>query len=142
MNKLFLSAIVSLVVSLPSTAESSATKHHHGKSGAELATACEEHMNKVKDTGASLSPEWKAEFDYNLKLVAIEIEAMRDLNHKDSHKHSASCHRHLKAAERYVEKNLKKEERTKKAEERKAKAEERKAKPGVDHGKAESEVTS
>ena len=155
MNKLLLSAIASLAMSLSSVAESSlaSTEHHQGvhqgKTGVELAAICEEHMNKIKDTGASLSPEWKAEFDYNLKIVAIEIEAMRDPNHRDSRKHSGSCHRHLKTAERYVQKNAKKEERAEKvaarkekAAARKAKAEERKAKAELDHSKIESEKAS
>lgn len=133
-------------MSLPSVAEPSAaagaTEHHHGKTGSELATDCENAMNDVKDTGASLSPEWKAEFDYNLKIVAVEIEAMRDPSHRDSRKHSASCHRHLKMAKRYVERNAKKEERLEKAATRKAKAEERRAKGGLDHGKSEFEKAS
>jgi len=130
MQKLLLSALASLVLFLPSAAESTGAKRHHGKTGPELAATCEEHMNKIKDTGSSLSPEWKAEFDYNLKIATIEIEALRDPNHKDHHKHSASCHRHVKAAERIVKRG---EEQAKKAA---AHTDE------LDHGKAEPEKNS
>jgi hypothetical protein len=126
MQKLFLLLIVSLVLSLPSAAEPT----HHRKTGPELAAVCEEHINKIKDTGASLSPEWKAEFDYNLKIATVEIEAMRNPNHKDYRKHSASCHRHLKAAERNVKKS---EEHAKKAAAHTA---------VLDHDKADPEKSS
>jgi hypothetical protein len=130
MKKLLLSALVSLVLFLPSAAESAEPKKPHRKTGPELATVCEDHMNKIKDTGSSLPPEWKAEFDYHLEIATIEIKALRNPNHKNHYKHSPSCHRHVKAAERIVKKS---EEYAKKAATQTTE---------LDHGKAELEKKS
>jgi hypothetical protein len=183
MKRILLSALASVALSCGASLEACAnvdqhdehaSKHHehHGhqmhhekkhpaKSGDEMAKECEEHMEKIKDAGASLSPKMKAKFDYNLKKAVVEIEALKNPDMDEHHKHAEMCRRDLKAAEMIVKKHeiqlaheKKMEEKKAKAEERKAKAAERKAKRdeerkakkaaahhgkqhGLDHGKSE-----
>lgn len=149
MRKILLPALVSATLTWQgfSTSEAPAASHadHHGhmhhekmhdaKMPADMMKECEEHLSKIKDTGAMLPPDMKAEFDYHLKIASLDIEALKDPNHKDPKVHAASCHRHLRAAgnwvkkhERTVKQQERKEAHERRIMERKAQAEERKAK--------------
>jgi len=165
MKRILLSAIASVALSCGASLEACATvdhhdehasKHHghHGhhekkhpaKTGDEMAKECEEHMEKIKDAGASLSPKMKAKFDYNLKKAGIEIEALKNPDMDEHHKHADMCHRDLKVAEQIVKKHehqlaheKKMEEKKAKAEERKVRAEERKAKAAERKAKRDEE---
>jgi hypothetical protein len=152
MNRIFLSALASVALSCASAPEILGEHGHHhehhghhahhdkmdaGKTAEEMAKECEDRMGKIKDAGASLSPDMKAEFDYNLEIAGIEIKALRDVNHKDHKKHDTSCHRHLSTAEHILKKHEHQLAHEKKMEERKAKAAERKARADERKAKAE-----
>src|SRR5579862_9687791 len=80
--------------------------HHRGHQGmpaADMVKELEDHMSKIKESGASLTGEAKAEFDYNLEITDVEIKALKDpLHDHDRKKHYGSGQRHLKAAEHMV----------------------------------------
>ena len=115
-------------------------KHHSpakmdAMTPAAMIKEAEDRLAKLKDGGAALSPEMKSEFDYNMKVAAVEMDALKDEHIKDHKRHFSSLNRHLKAAEQIIKKHehqvahaKKVEERKAKAAERKARAEERKAK--------------
>ncbi len=171
MKRILLSALASVALSCGATSEVSAnvahhddhsSKHHehhghhghHGhhekkhaaKSADEMVKECEEHMEKIKDAGASLSPKMKAKFDYNLKKAGVEIEALKNPDMDEHQRHGDMCHRDLAAAEQIVKKHERQlahekqmEEKKAKAEERKARAEERKAKAAERKAKRDEE---
>jgi hypothetical protein len=155
MNRIFLTLIASVALSSLTSLQSFADPSHraspHDKAGTENLTeemtkACEGHFEKIKDAGSSLPADKKAEFDYDLEIVNLEIKVLKDANHKDPKRHAHSCHQHLKNAENIVKKHedymtreKKKEERKAKAEERKAKAEARKAEREAAKAKREAE---
>lgn len=162
MKRILLSALASVALSCGATSEASANVAHHeahspkyhghhetkhaAKSADEMAKECEEHMEKIKDAGASLSPKMKAKFDYNLKKAGVEIEALKNPDMDEHHKHADMCHRDLAAAEQIVKKHERQlahekqmEEKKAKAEERKARAEERKAKAAERKAKRDEE---
>ena len=147
MNRIFLTLFASVALysltSLQSFAEHSHQASHDHKITAEkpaeeMTKACEDHFEKIKNAGSSLPADKKAEFDYDLEIVNIEIKALKDPNHKDHKRHAHSCHRHLKEAENIARKHEDHMIREKKKEERKARAEERKAK--AEARKAEREA--
>ena len=103
MNRIILASLASVALSLGSTphvlgaTDSSSEPHHpahHGhrhhhhhhhnmhaeKTRAEMVKESEERLGKLKDAGASLPADLKAEFDINLKFVAVAIEALNDAN--------------------------------------------------------------
>lgn len=150
MKRILLSALASVALSCGGSLEACAhvahnehhghhthhEKKHSAKTGDEMAKECEEHMEKIKDAGASLSPKMKAKFDYNLKKVGVEIEALKNPDMDEHHKHAEMCHRDLKAAEMIVKKHEQQLAHEKKIEEKKAKAEERKARAEENKAKA------
>lgn len=168
MKRILLSALASVALSCGTASEISAHTDHHGEHGHkhhehhmhhmhhekkhpaktadEMAKECEERMEKIKDAGASLPPKMKAKFDYNLKKAGIEVEALKNPDMDEHHKHADLCHRDLKAAEQIMKKHehqvaheKKMEEKKAKAEERKARAEERKAKAAERKAKRDEE---
>ncbi|MBX9804280.1 MAG: hypothetical protein K2Y18_00840 [Alphaproteobacteria bacterium] len=163
MNRIFLTVLSSValfsisqskvVAAAAAPADSPSPQHlaHHPedhskagseKSAADMAKELEDRLAKLKDAGASLNAELKAEFDYNLEIADIEIKALKNPIHRDHKRHAHSCGRHLASAEHILKKHehqvarekkeqdrkAKMEERKLRAQERKAKAEERKAK--------------
>lgn len=132
----------------PDAPEASHHHSHHGhahhetkhaeKSDEEMVKECEDHFAKIKDAGASLLPEMKAEFDYHLDLAAVEIKALKDPNHKDHRKHYVSGLKDLNGAEHILKKHENQMKHAKAAEERKAKADERKARAEERKAKAEA----
>ena len=165
MNRILLSILASAALSFTTTpaafAELTPHKLHHGhshshghghhhahhhhqvdasKTAEEMAKECEEHLEKIKDAGATLPADnKKADFDYNLKIANVEIETLRDVNLKDFKKHAHSCHHHLKKAEQIVRQHENHVAYEKKMEERKAKAEERKANAAARKAKREAD---
>jgi hypothetical protein len=115
--------------------------HHHHKKGEktreEMTKEFEEQVGTVKNAGASLPADVKAEFDYNLEIAGVEISALKNANIKDHKKHALSCHRHIANAEQILKKHEHFIAREKKMEEKKAKAAERKAR--ADQRKAQAE---
>ena len=101
-----------------------------------MAKECEERMEKIKDSGASLVSKMKAKFEYNLKKASVEIEALKNPDMDEHHRHADMCHRDLKAAEQLVKKHEQQLAREKKIEEKKAKAAERKARAEENKAKA------
>jgi|GEM_PF-6253045 len=165
MKRILLSALASVALSCGTTSESSAHAGPHGEHGPrhhehhmhhekkhptktadEMAKECEDRMEKIKGAGASLPSKMKAKFDYNLKKASVEIEALKNPDMDEHHKHADLCHRDLKAAEQIVKKHehqaaheKKMEEKKAKAEERRARAEERKAKAAERKAKRDEE---
>lgn len=155
MNRILLTILASVAFSssitpeafgaLASPDEQTAHQHdhvHHDKSGpektaAEMAKECEERLEKIKNAGASLPADLKADFDYTLKLAGVEIEALKDVNLKNHKKHAIFCHRHLRDADQIIKRHEHQLAREKKAEERKAKMEERKLRAEERKAKAE-----
>lgn len=106
--------------------EHSPVAHQDNKE--EMARECEQHLEQIKDAGAALPDDKKAEFGYNLEIAAIEAKALRDAHHKDAKRHAKSCHSRLNEAQHILKKHADQVAREKKKEERKARDEERKKK--------------
>jgi len=107
------------------------------RTNGEMAKECEERMTKVKEAGTSLPAPWKTEFEYNLKIVGIECEVLKDPTVMDTKKHMVSCHNHLNAAEHIIRRYDRQVAHEKRMEERKAEAEKRKAREEERRAKAE-----
>ena len=121
MKRILLSALASVALSCGASSEASANVAHHdehgsvhhmhhekkhsAKTGDEMAKECEERMEKIKDSGASLVSKMKAKFEYNLKKASVEIEALKNPDMDEHHRHADMCHRDLKAAEQLVKKH-------------------------------------
>ncbi|MGV8948702.1 MAG: hypothetical protein ACOH2E_04970 [Candidatus Paracaedibacter sp.] len=152
MKKILLSALASVALSCGVPSEASAhaahqdehgSKHHmhhekkhSAKTGDEMAKECEERLEKIKDSGASLSPKMKAKFEYNLKKASVEIDALKNPDMDEHNRHADMCHRDLKTAEQLVKKHEQQLAHEKKIEEKKAKAAERKARAEENKAKA------
>lgn len=158
MNRIILASLASVAISIASTphvlgATAPSEPHHqahHGhhhphhhhkmhaeKTSAEMVKESEERLGKLKDTGASLPADLKAEFDINLKFVAVAIEALSDANIKDHKKYFGFSTKHLNAAEHIIKKHEHHLANEKKAAEREAKAQERKERAEARKAKAE-----
>ena len=136
------SSVWSLLVVCPCLAETlepSPVVHPDNKE--EMARECDQHLEQLKDAGAPLPDDKKAEFDYNLEIAAIEAKALKDANHKDPKRHAKSCQSRLNEARHIVKKHADQVAREKRKEERKARDEERKKKAEARRAEREAAKT-
>jgi len=141
LRPLFASVAVSLLMPLPvALAHSTDPSHHdHHYNREEMTKECKEGLEQVRNAGAALPEDHKAEFDYNLESAGVELKALEDNRHNDIQRHARFCQSRLKEARHIVKKHEAQMAREKKKEERKAQAEERKAAREAAKAKKEAE---